>query len=85
MILQLEQLYKRKETSRIRFRTERTLRLPLYFDRNSSCIHVGDRNRDISELGLDLPPQPTDEGEQMSSDDDGDSKEGLIVDSEFPF
>ncbi len=37
-----------------------TLYLPLYFDGNSSSIHIGDRNRDISELGLGLPPQPTD-------------------------
>lgn len=85
MILQLEQLYKRKETSRIRFRSVKTLRLPLYFDRNSSCIHVGARNRDISELNLGLPPQPTGDGEQTSSDDGGDSEVDLGMDSEVSF
>ncbi len=39
-----------------------TLVLPLYFDGNSGSIHVGERNCDISELELHLPPQPSDLG-----------------------
>lgn len=49
----------------------KTLYLPLYVDGNSSSIHVGDRNRDISELGLDLPPQPTDFGDMEADNSSG--------------
>ncbi|KAK3296446.1 uncharacterized protein B0H64DRAFT_398279 [Chaetomium fimeti] len=83
MLLEIEQLYRRKDNARLRFRTDKTLKLPLYFDRNSSCIHVGARNCDISELGLDLPPQPTDEEGETSSDDDDDSELESDMDSDF--
>jgi len=65
MHLMLQQSYSRRRD--LPLKEERTLYLPLYFDGNSSCIHVGDRNRDISELGLDLPPQPKDPG-NMTAD-----------------
>ena len=70
MQLHLEQFYQKRRNTALR--PCKTLLLPLYFDGNSSCIHVGDRNRDISELGLDLPPQPTVWGEEMEGDDDDD-------------
>jgi hypothetical protein len=56
-----------------------TLHLPLYFDGNSSSIHVGERNRDISELGLGLPPQPGEYGELAS---DGSGGEDSDTDSD---
>ncbi|KAK3899622.1 hypothetical protein C8A05DRAFT_17963 [Staphylotrichum tortipilum] len=66
MHLKLYQSYSRKRGLPLRDKT--TLDLPLYFDGSSGCIHVGDRNRDISELSLDLPPQPRDLG-VMTADD----------------
>jgi hypothetical protein len=83
MVLELEQRWRRNEAVPLHFATKSVLRLPLYYDRNSSCIHVGARNRDISELRLDLPPQPTDEGGEMSSDDSGDRDEDSSMDSEL--
>ncbi|KAH6839516.1 hypothetical protein B0I37DRAFT_386622 [Chaetomium sp. MPI-CAGE-AT-0009] len=83
IVLEIEYLYKRRDNARLRLRHVKTLRLPLYFDRNSSCIHVGARDRDISELGLDLPPQPTDEEAETSSEDDSDSELDSDMDSDF--
>lgn len=83
MTLELEQLWRRNETVPLHFATKSVLSLPLYYDRNSSCIHVGERDRDISELGLGLPPQPTDEGGQASSDDSSDSDGDSSMDSDF--
>jgi hypothetical protein len=74
--LHLEQFYQRRRD--IPLRRQNTLHLPLYFDGNSSCIHVGDRNRDISELGLDLPPQPTIWSEEVEGDDDDDEDDDKI-------
>lgn len=65
MYLTLQQSYAKRMD--MPFMEMKTLRLPLYFDGNSSSIHVGERNRDISELDLGLPPQPNDSGE-LSSD-----------------
>ncbi len=53
--LKLHQLYRKRKRG-LGFRDQETLDLRLYFDGSSGCIHVGDRNRDISELGLSLPP-----------------------------
>jgi len=50
-----------------------TLTLPLYLDASSNCIHVGARDKDISELELvGVPQQPTrwDSDENPNDDDD---------------
>ncbi|KAK4235727.1 hypothetical protein C8A03DRAFT_36422 [Achaetomium macrosporum] len=69
MELKLEQYYSKR--IRMRLREENTLYLPLYLDGNSSCIQIGDRSRAISEVGLDLPPQPNDFGETVADNSDG--------------
>ena len=61
MDLVLQQSYQRRRE--LPSQAKRTLRLPLYFDGNSSTIHVGYRNKAIDELDLGLPPQPNDLGE----------------------
>ncbi len=66
MRLELEESHSKRRG--LYFRVVKTLKLPLYFDGNSSCIHVGERNRDISELDLGLPPQPQDFWD-MATDD----------------
>jgi hypothetical protein len=70
MDLVLQQSYQRRRE--LPSQAKRTLRLPLYFDGNSSTIHVGYRNKAIDELDLGLPPQPNDLGEvdiDVSSDE----------------
>ncbi|KAK0612271.1 hypothetical protein B0T14DRAFT_343120 [Immersiella caudata] len=59
---------------------KKTLRLPLYFDGNSGCVQVGERNKTIQELNLGLPPQPNELGEveEGASTDESDQE----VDSE---
>jgi len=56
MYLHLSQRYKR--VLRNQWNEAQELRLPLYFDGGSFSIHVGTRDRDISELNLGLPQQP---------------------------
>ncbi|KAK1757090.1 hypothetical protein QBC47DRAFT_378392 [Echria macrotheca] len=82
MDLVLHQLYQRRRD--LEPKPKKTLRLPLYFDGNSSTIHVGDRNKAIDELKLGLPPQPNDLGEvetdpSEESDHDDDSDVDSIV------
>lgn len=61
MALVLQQLYRRRRKDPPK--TKKTLRLPLYFDGNSGCIHVGERNKTLDELDLGLPVQPDELGE----------------------
>lgn len=42
--------YKRKRSKR-----QDLLTLPLYFERGSNCIHIGEEGKALSELGLNLP------------------------------
>jgi len=73
MDLVLRQAYQRRRE--LPSQAKRTLRLPLYFDGNSSTIHVGYRNKAINELDLGRPPQPNDLGEVdmgVSSEDESD-------------
>ena len=68
MVVQQWRSYKRKR--RLPWKPMDTLRLPLYFANGSNTVHVGARDKDLEELGLNLPEDP-DEG------DDGDeSNEG---------
>ena len=60
---------------------KKTLHLPLYFDGNSGCIHVGERNKTIDELDLGLPAQPNDMGE-IDTDVAVDSDQNSDVDSD---
>lgn len=76
MSLLLEQHYKQRKE--LPWTAEKTLRLPLYYDGNSGCIHIGVGNKDIDELALGLPPQPDEFGQvnidpTEESDDEPDS------------
>jgi hypothetical protein len=83
MWLVLHQEYKRRRE--LPWELKRTLRLPLYFDGNSGCVQVGERNKTIEELDLCLPPQPNELGETGAdasageSDQEPDSDQGSIV------
>lgn len=61
MELVLKQEYRRRREHKAK--AEKTLRLPLYFDGNSGCIHVGKGNKTLDELDLGLPTQPNEMGE----------------------
>ena len=74
MHLRLQQFHSKKEDGK--HKPVKGLNLPLYFDGNSSSIQVGDRNRAVSELGLDLPSQPAEFGDmeaEYSSGQDSDT------------
>jgi hypothetical protein len=76
MSLVLEQLHKKRKE--LPWTAEKALRLPLYYDGNSGCIHIGAGNKSIDELALGLPPQPNEWGQinidpAEESDDESDS------------
>lgn len=64
MELVLKQAHRRSGTNV--WVDEECLRLPLYFDGSSGCVHVGSPHKTLEELGLDLPSQEVDEDEEMS-------------------
>lgn len=81
MHLVLQQFHQRRKN--LRCNSEETLRLPMYFDGNSGCIHIGERNKTIDELGLGLPAQPDDTEEadayateELEREPDPDSDDG---------
>lgn len=79
MELVLLQSYRRRRV--LRPEAKRTLRLPLYYDGNSGCIHVGERNKALDELNLRLPPQPNEMGEvdsDATDESEGESNEDSI-------
>ena len=83
MSLVLEQHYKKRRE--LPWTAKKTLRLPLYYDGNSGCIHIGAGNKAIDELALDLPPQPDDLGRvnvdpTEESDDEPDSHSDQLED-----
>jgi hypothetical protein len=83
MWLILHQQHKRRKE--FPWKHKRTLRLPLYFDGNSGCVQVGERNKTIEELNLGLHPQPNEVGELAAdapageSDQEPDSDQGSIL------
>ncbi|KAK0746876.1 hypothetical protein B0T18DRAFT_466281 [Schizothecium vesticola] len=78
MELVLKQNYRRRRD--LKATAMKTLRLPLYFDGNSGCIHVGERDKTLDELDLGLPTQPNEMGE-VDTDSPEESEEESDVDS----
>ena len=59
-------------TQPVEWKTVETHHLPLYFDAGANCVHVGQRGRDLRELGLGLPVEEIDETDEGEGTDDGD-------------